>query len=95
MAAREALDQPSEAVEDAKCVLAMEPGNKEANGAMPRLEAAAAAKLEKQKEEMMGERQRPERPERPVCPERPVWPERRVPQRFAVRATVRPPCQII
>ena len=52
--AKEALDQPSEALADMKKALEIEPGAKAAAAAVPRLEAAAAAKLEEQKEEMLG-----------------------------------------
>mmetsp|Transcript_8956 Transcript_8956/g.18072 ORF Transcript_8956/g.18072 Transcript_8956/m.18072 type:complete len:226 (+) Transcript_8956:24-701(+) len=52
--AREALDQPSEALADMKKALELDPGAKVAAAAVPRLEAAANAKLEQQKEEMLG-----------------------------------------
>ena len=52
--AKEALDQPSEALADMKKALEIEPGAKAAAAAVPRLEAAAAAKLEQQKDEMLG-----------------------------------------
>ena len=52
--AREALDQPSEALADMKRALEIEPGAKAAAAAVPRLQAAADAKLEQQKEEMLG-----------------------------------------
>jgi len=62
--AREALDGQQEAggltsalqeaVDDVKAALAADPTNKEAQATLSRLEAANAAKLEKQKEEMMG-----------------------------------------
>ena len=52
--AKEALDQPSEALADMKKVLEIGPGAKAAAAAVPRLEAAANAKLEQQKEEMLG-----------------------------------------
>jgi len=53
--AREALEQPTEALEDAKKALELDSTSKEAAAAVPRLERASAAKLEKQKEEMMGQ----------------------------------------
>ena len=52
--AQEVLDLPSEALEDAKKALELEPENMEVAAAVKRLEVAAAAKLEKQKEEMLG-----------------------------------------
>ncbi|EOD19065.1 tetratricopeptide repeat protein [Emiliania huxleyi CCMP1516] len=56
--AREALDEPSEAAEDMRSVAEQAPSGskerREATAALPRLEAAAAAKLEAQKEEMLG-----------------------------------------
>jgi len=52
--ARERLDQPTEALEDAKEALRLEPDSKEAKAAVPRLEKASEAKLEAQKEEMLG-----------------------------------------
>ena len=52
--AREALEQPTEALDDVKHALQVEPSHREAKLCLPRLEAASAAKLEKQKEEMMG-----------------------------------------
>ena len=50
----EALDKPDGALADMKRVTELDPGNKQAKAAIPRLEAASAAKLEQQKEEMMG-----------------------------------------
>jgi len=52
--AREALDLPSEALEDMRKVVELDPSCKVAVAAVPRLEAAANAKLEQQKEEMLG-----------------------------------------
>jgi len=52
--AREQLDQSTEALEDAKEALRLEPDSKEAKAAVPRLEKASEAKLEAQKEEMLG-----------------------------------------
>ena len=52
--AREALDQPTEALEDAKAAAALDPADKTIAAAVTRLEAASAAKLEQQKEEMLG-----------------------------------------
>ncbi len=53
--AKEQLDQPHEALEDAKRALELEPDNKEADAAVKRLEVVSAAKLEKQKDEMLGQ----------------------------------------
>ena len=52
--AQEALGDPSAALEDAKRAAEMDPSSKEAAEMVPRLERAAAAHLEQQKEEMMG-----------------------------------------
>lgn len=52
--AREMLDQPTEALEDMRAVVRLDPEVKAASSAIPRLEAASNAKLEKQKEEMLG-----------------------------------------
>ena len=52
--AREALDQPTEALEDAKTAAALDPSDKGLVAAVSRLEKASAEKLEKQKEEMLG-----------------------------------------
>ena len=52
--AHEAMDHPSEALEDAKRAAALEPSNKEYAAAVKRLEVVSAAKLEQQKEEMLG-----------------------------------------
>lgn len=52
--AREALELPTEALEDVKRTLEIESGHREAKQCLPRLEKASAAKLEQQKEEMMG-----------------------------------------
>ena len=52
--AHEALDAPSEASEDAKRACELEP-SRENVALAKRLEGAAAAKLERQKEEMMGQ----------------------------------------
>ena len=53
-AAREALDLPPEALDDAKRAAELDPASKEATSAVARLEKASAAKLEEQKEEMLG-----------------------------------------
>ena len=52
--AREALDQPTEAFEDVKRVLEFDPESKEGKAMRPRLEAASTARIEQQKEEMLG-----------------------------------------
>jgi len=52
--AREALERSEEALEDAKRAAEVDPGSKEAVAAVVRLEKASAAKLEAQKEEMLG-----------------------------------------
>ena len=52
--AREALDQPTEAYEDAKRAVALEPSDREAAAMLPRLERKSEAKVEQQKEEMIG-----------------------------------------
>lgn len=52
--AREALELPTEALEDVKRTLEIESDHREAKQCLPRLEKASAAKLEQQKEEMMG-----------------------------------------
>ena len=52
--AKEALDKPDEAVVDAKKAAELDPSDKGTAAMVPRLEVAAAAKLEKQKEEMLG-----------------------------------------
>ena len=52
--AREALELLSEALEDMRRVVELDPSVKLAIDAVPRLEAASNAKLEQQKEEMMG-----------------------------------------
>ena len=52
--AREALDQPAEAHEDAKRAVELEPSDKEAAVVAKRLERKAEAKVEEQKEEMLG-----------------------------------------
>lgn len=52
--ASEALDKPDSALADMRRVTELDPSNKQAKAAVPRLEAAANAKLEQQKEEMMG-----------------------------------------
>ena len=53
-AAREALNLPTEALDDAKRAAELDPASKEATSAVARLEKASAAKLEEQKEEMLG-----------------------------------------
>ena len=53
--AHEALDKASDALQDAKKALELDPNLKEAASSLPRLEKKAAAQLEKQKEEMMGQ----------------------------------------
>ena len=53
-AAHEAMENFHEGVEDMKRVVALEPGNRLALDSLRRLQAAADAKLEKQKEEMLG-----------------------------------------
>jgi len=53
--AKEAMDEPGQALEDMKKVVEIDPSVKAAASAIPRLQAAADAKLEKQKEEMMGQ----------------------------------------
>ena len=53
-AAREALDLPTEALDDAKRAAELDPASKDAAAAVARLEKASAARLEQQKEEMMG-----------------------------------------
>uniref|UniRef100_A0A7S0J1B8 Tetratricopeptide repeat protein 1 n=1 Tax=Calcidiscus leptoporus TaxID=127549 RepID=A0A7S0J1B8_9EUKA len=52
--AREELDQPTEALEDMRTAGKLDPDAKAATSAIPRLEAASNAKLEKQKDEMLG-----------------------------------------
>lgn len=55
--AREALDEPDAALEDMRKIVELAPGTKEALEAaacIPRLEAASNAKMEAQKEEMLG-----------------------------------------
>lgn len=51
--AREALEQFEEGLQDARRALELEPGQREAAALVPKLEKAAADKLEKTKEEMM------------------------------------------
>jgi tetratricopeptide (TPR) repeat protein len=53
-AAQEALEHPSEALEDFRAVLAVEPGNSTAREAVTRLPAVVEAHNEKVKAEMMG-----------------------------------------
>lgn len=53
-AAREALGECEGALQDMKRVVELEPSNQSAVSSLPRLDAAAKAKLEQQKEEMMG-----------------------------------------
>ena len=52
--AKEALDQPTEALEDARAALSIDSHDKSYEAAVARLETASAAKLEQQKEEMLG-----------------------------------------
>lgn len=52
--AYEALDDPTSALADMKKVVEVDPGAKVAAAAVPRLQAASDAKLEAQKEEMLG-----------------------------------------
>jgi tetratricopeptide (TPR) repeat protein len=57
--AREALDEPDAALEDMRAIVELAPGTKEARDAaacIPRLEKASNAKMEAQKEEMLGAR---------------------------------------
>eukprot|EP00965_Chrysotila_dentata_P049265 1633104-Pleurochrysis_carterae.AAC.4 len=52
--AHEALGRPTEALEDMRKIVELDPSVKAAANSIPRLEAASAAKLEEQKEEMLG-----------------------------------------
>jgi len=52
--AKEAMDEPNDALEDMKKVVELDPSIKAAAAAVPRLQRAADAKLEAQKEEMIG-----------------------------------------